>query len=101
MSTTPYDIADELAALNRVRLIQELEPAFYERHWQRVAYVTTMASSLANTFAELRLMLGVCAQSALDDAARGIRDTLAAIELDDEARARFFRELDLGLRSAL
>jgi hypothetical protein len=96
-----YDVADELAALNRMRLIQELEPEFYQRHWQRVTYITAVVSGFAQDTDDLRLAMGICASSPEDDAAEMIRELFPNTSFADEKSEWFLRQLETVLRSAL
>ena len=52
-----FDLADELAAVNRFRLIQELEPAFYEKNWQSVCFINAVVSGLAQECDDLPLVM--------------------------------------------
>jgi len=99
-SEPQYDIADELAALNPFRLLEELEPAFYERHWPRICFIRVTVSQLARESGDLHLAMGVAAHLDVLDAADLIRRTLRQIEWP-EGRLRAYRdELEQPLRAA-
>ncbi len=96
-----FDLADELAAVNRFRLIQELEPAFYEKNWQRVCFITTVVSGLAQECEHLPLTMGIAAHLAEDEAADSIRGVLRTIEWDQERFEKFDERLGTSMIAAL
>lgn len=96
-----YDLADELAALNRLRLIEELAPEFYQRHWQRVAYITAVVSGFAHDTDELRFAMGIAASAEEDVAADLIRSLLPGTKFFGEKSEWFDSQMEAVLRSAL
>jgi hypothetical protein len=97
-----FDIADELAALNRFRLIEELAPEFHEKHWQRIAFITVTVSSLAQQSPDLQLIMGVTAGHGHDDAANAIRGVLRQLFEEAPERALWIhQQLEQPLRSAI
>ncbi len=99
-----FDIADELAVLNRFRLIEEFAPAFHQQHWQSIAFISAAVSALSQETADLRLVMGMLLLSGAghDEEADAIRNMLRQIFEDGPERATtFVRRMEAPLRSAL
>lgn len=91
------ELAEILAAVNRFRLVDELEPEFYGKYWISIKVGTCVIEHFTDD--DSRLLFALVARSALDDATRAIREILADSTLTQAQLERADGQLDASLRS--
>ena len=86
-----------LAAVNRFRIVDDVEPKFFEKHWLSIRAGTCVIEFWDDP--QHRLLLGLASSAGLEQAASTMELLIADASFDDQKAGRFDRQLELCLRS--
>ena len=86
-----------LAAINRFRLVEELEPAFFQKHWLSIRVGTCVIDYWDDPNAQL--LLGLAANNGLDQAAEAVLTVIANWPFDAERADQAAGQIQSCLRS--